>query len=112
MEKTCKEIRSRVYFLTDKANRLSKNEDKGLDVRVKSQRDERVSKYNCNNDGEFSPEQIDRACIIKGIKEVTTERIEWTSGDISVTCVVWCKGFPFYHLVTCVSGIRVVVIWG
>ena len=40
------------------------------------------------------------------------ERREWTSGELSGTCVIWCKGFPFWHLVKGVSLIKVEGIWG
>ena len=79
---------------------------------VRDQRDDSVRKDNRENDGEFYPEQIDWACTIKGIKEGTIERIEWMSGEISETYVIWCKGFPFWNLVTGVSRIRVELIWG
>ena len=71
MEKMCKDLRLRVDLLIDKANRLSKKKDKGLDVMVQSQLDERVSKVNRKKDIEFYPEQIDWECTIKGIKEGT-----------------------------------------
>ena len=75
MEKTCKDIQSRVDALTDKANRLGKKYDKGVDVKVQTWWVESVSKDNQKNDREFYPENIYRACNIKFIKEGTIERI-------------------------------------
>ena len=42
----------------------------------------------------------------------TIERREWTAGYLSKTYVIWCKEFPFWHLVTGVIGLRVEGIWG
>ena len=95
MDKRCKEIWLRVDSLINKANRLSNKYDKGLGVNVQARRYESVRKDNQNNDGYFSPENIDLACTIKGRKEGTIERREWTSGKLWGTCVIWCKGFPF-----------------
>ena len=78
----------------------------GLDVKVQAWRDESASKDNRKNNGEFSPENIDLVSATKGRKETIDRRI-WISGEILRTCVIWCKGFPFWHFVTGVSGIRV-----
>ena len=62
-------------------------------MKVQDWREESVRKYNQNNDGEFSPEKINRASNIKGRKGIIERRV-WTSGELLGTCVVFCKGFP------------------
>ena len=64
-------------------------------MRVQYQRDETASKKNRKNEGEFYPENIDLECTIKEKGGGTIERREWTSGETSGTCVVWCKWFTF-----------------
>ena len=80
-------------------------------MKIQAWRDDSVRKDNQKNDGYFSPEKIDLESTIK-IRTETIERRVWTSGDLLGTCVIWCKGFPFWNLVIGVSGLRVEVIWG
>ena len=80
-------------------------------MKVQAWREESVSKDNRKNDGEFSSENIDLASSIKRIKETMDIRV-WTSGELLATCVIWCKGFPFWNLVPGVRRLIVEVIWG
>ena len=69
MDKTCNVLRSRLDSLTNKANRLGKKQDKGLEVKVQAQRDDSVIKDNRKNDEEFSPENIVNRHVLSKAKK-------------------------------------------
>ena len=60
MEKTCKELRSRVEYSTDKTNHLGDKHDKGLGVTSQEVRVKMTSRENRKKDGYCSPEKIAR----------------------------------------------------
>ena len=76
----------------------------GLGVRVNSM-------DNHIGDGDSSPKKVGQM----GPSEENKGGIEirgWKSGDLLGICAIWCKCFPFGHLVTRVMGLRVEGIWG
>ena len=40
------------------------------------------------------------------------DRREWATGDVQVTCFIWCGNIPFCHMVSGVLGLRGMVILG
>ena len=56
-------------------------------------------------------EEICQEDIIIG-RDTEKEIREWSSDNIKLRCVIWCRNMAFWNLVTGAVGIRVTVIWG